>query len=91
MQDGLKTPKNNTKRHKMEENNDKIELFKKILIKSESIGRWREFLSKIEDWSSVSVTIGQNNVRKLENERQKLIMDFFENNMKDFGVCFNEK
>ena len=75
----------------MEENNDKIELFKKILRKSESIGRWREFLSKIEDWSSVSVTIGQNNIRKLENERQKLIMDFFENNMKDFGVDFNEK
>lgn len=54
--------------------NDKIdEVLLKIMKKSESIGRWTEFLSKLEDWSSVYVVIGQNNIKKFEKERNEYI------------------
>jgi hypothetical protein len=58
------------------------ELIEKICQKSESIGRWREFLDKQEDWSSPYITIAQNNIRSFEIDRQnyiKQLKEFIEN------------
>lgn len=49
------------------------ELIALICQKSESIGRWREFLNKLEDWSNPYVTIGQNHIRTFKQEREEYI------------------
>ena len=58
---------------KNQKNKKIIELIELICQKSESIGRWREFLDKLEDWSNPYVTIGQNNIRTFEQEREEYI------------------
>ena len=54
---------------------DKEELIKMICSKSESIGRWLEFLDKLEDWSNPYVTIAQNYIRKFKEERESYIKE----------------
>lgn len=54
---------------------DKEELIEMICSKSESIGRWLEFLDKIEDWSNPYVTIAQNYIRKFKEEREVFIQE----------------
>lgn len=49
------------------------ELIKKICQKSESIGRWSEFLDKLEDWSNPYVTIAQNHIKNFTKERDEYI------------------
>lgn len=52
-------------------------LLDKILDKSESIGRWREFLDKLEDWSNPHVTIAQNHIRDFKKQREEMIREFY--------------
>ena len=54
---------------------DKEELIEMICSKSESIGRWLEFLDKLEDWSNPYVTIAQNYIRKFKEEREAYIKE----------------
>ena len=54
------------------------ELMKRICDKSESIGRWREFLDKLEDWSSPWVTIAQGHIKRMNEEREELVKQFYE-------------
>lgn len=51
----------------------KKQLLNLIIQKSESIGRWKEFLDKIEDWSNLHVTIAQNHIKEFEKQREELI------------------
>ena len=53
------------------------ELMKKICDKSESIGRWREFLDKLEDWSSPWVVVAQGHIKRMSEEREELIKRFY--------------
>ena len=49
------------------------ELIFKICKKSETIGRWTEFLDKLEDWSNPYVTIAQNHIKNFSKERADYI------------------
>jgi hypothetical protein len=53
-------------------------LLQKIIQKSESIGRWKEFLDKLEDWSNPYVTIAQNHIKTFEKERNEYINELYE-------------
>ena len=59
------------------------ELLEKIMSKSESIGRWIEFLDKLEDWSNPYVTIGQNHIKRFKEEREEFV--------KQLKECINEQ
>lgn len=54
------------------------ELILKICKKSETIGRWIEFLDKMEDWSNPYVTIAQNHIKKFSEERSVYIKELKE-------------
>ena len=53
-------------------------LMKMICDKSESIGRCREFLDKLEDWNSPWVIIVQEHVKRMSEEREELVKQFYE-------------
>jgi hypothetical protein len=44
-------------------------LINEINNKSETIGQWQYYLRLIDDWSSPKVTIGQNNIKSIEDKR----------------------
>ena len=50
-----------------------VEIVAKIASTSETIGSWHYFLDRLENWSSPSVTIAQNNLKKLRANRQDLL------------------
>ena len=50
-----------------------VEIVAKIASKSETIGSWRYFLDRLEDWSNPHVTIAQNNLKKLRADRKELL------------------
>lgn len=50
-----------------------VEIVAKIASKSETIGSWSYFLDRLENWSSPSVTIAQNNLKKLRSDRKELL------------------
>lgn len=49
------------------------DLVDKLTNICELIGKWKHFLDSIEDWSSPTVTIAQQNIKRLSGRRDKLV------------------